>query len=357
MQLDDALSSIDQSVASGHGRPVDPPPLVLRSALEIAAQPQTALWLLKGLVECNALLLMFGELGSLKSFLALDWALQIADAGHPVIYLHAEGRGLWRRLRAWAMYRYPDDAWEKTLERLPFHAIERPVNLSADLVVLTLQAVIQEKLGQTKPALIVVDTMSRNSDGSVERSSEDATIYLNRLDNALRATYQCSVLLVHHVGHTNQDRARGPYVLMANTDCNYSVERPDKDKLEIVLKVGRMKDTESPPPMQYVAEVVELDVKEEDGRQATSLLLRSTGTAPAAAKKPGKNQQKSLTAIVEWARTHPAAGHISTVEAVELLKAQGLRDRQRRHECMTYLVAAGVLTPAVGGHTLNRDAL
>ena len=104
-----------EAIHSSNGTDEAPADLFnLQSAIEIAEAEQGAAWLLADLVEANALLLMFGELGSLKSFLALDWALRIADAGQPVLYLHAEGRGLWKRLRAWARHHYPDIPWRET---------------------------------------------------------------------------------------------------------------------------------------------------------------------------------------------------------------------------------------------------
>jgi len=329
-------------------------PFKLRSAAQIAAQPQTALWLIKGVLERNALLLMFGELGSLKSFLALDWALQTADGGEQVIYLHAEGRGLWKRLRAWAMHRYPNTSWQQTLDRLPFHALERPINLSADVVVAQLCEAI-EQLGDKKPVLIIVDTMGRNSDGTVERSTEDAQVYLNRLDNGLRAVYGCSVLFVTHVGHAVKDRARGPYALMANTDANYSVERPDPLKLEIIVKVGRMKDAESPPPMAYVADVIELDVFE-DGAPMTSLALRATERPAVATRRrepTGKHQTAMLSALQEHFRTAPT-DLLSSLEWRAIGKAQGV-PRQRFKEVEDALVKFGWIVPSVGGWRYLRD--
>lgn len=333
--------------------------LTLRSAAQIAAEPQTAVWLpaLERVLERNVLALMFGEFGTLKSFLAKSWALQSAAAGAAVVYLHAEGRGLWKRLRAWAIRHAPGVPWQETLERLPFYAIERPINLSAAGVIEHLVASIAA-LGVT-PALIVVDTMSRNSDGTVERSNEDAQIYLNGLDVGLRAVYGCTVLLVSHVGHGPKDRVRGPYSLMANTDANYRVERPDAAKLEIVVTFGRMKDCEPPAPIQYVADVVEVDT-DDKGEAVTSLALRATGasvqtTAPV--KRVGKHMGPAIAALAEWARAHPAADFLATDDLQGLLRNQGIKDRRRRYDVISDLVDIGLLTPSVGGHRFNRGAL
>ena len=231
--------------------------IVLRSALEIAIQSHRANWLLKPLVPRSALVLMYGAEGTYKSFLALDWALQIAKAGEAVVFLHAEGRGLWKRLRAWSMRHYPTAPWSETLNGVPFLAVERPLNLSADSVLEELRLAITET--GRKPALVVVDTISRNSDGTVERSNEDANIYLNRLDQGIRAVYGASVILVHHIGHAARDRARGPFTLTGSTDANVRLERPDLKRRTVTVIAGRMKDVEPPQPYELEAEIITLD--------------------------------------------------------------------------------------------------
>jgi hypothetical protein len=244
--------------ANGHGpAPLVVNTVVLRSAMEIAGRPEKATWLLKPYIERAASILLVGAEGSFKSFLALHWALTIAMAGEPVIFLHAEGRGLWKRLRAWCQHHYSSQGWLATLNGVPFLAEERPLNLTPLAVVMELTAAI-DALGK-KPALIVIDTMTRNSDGTLERSNEDANAYLNLIDQCIRARYGASVLYVHHVGHSSRDRARGPFSLIANTDANFLCERSDTQQRIVTVKSGRMKDCEPPPAFELEAEIVTLE--------------------------------------------------------------------------------------------------
>ena len=46
-------------------------------------------------------------------------------------------------------------------------------------------------------------------------------MYLNGLDQCIRARYGCSLILIHHIGHAVRDRARGPFGLIGNTDANF----------------------------------------------------------------------------------------------------------------------------------------
>ncbi|MGO9039037.1 MAG: AAA family ATPase [Steroidobacteraceae bacterium] len=337
--------------------PKEPPRIVLRSALELAQTVVNVWWLLEPYLERNASILLFGDLGTLKSFLALHWALEAALAGHPVVYLSAEGKGLPRRLKGWARHRW-GDGWEKELAKLPFFGIERPLNLSAAVTVAELIDAMDQ--GAIEPALIVIDTISKNSDGRIETSNEEAQIYLNQIDQELRGRFDATVLMVHHCGHAEKGRARGPYSLMANTDANYLIERPDLEQLLITVKAGRMKDTPSPAPFSFEGIVVETGDVDSHGKAVTTLVLRAAASptpSPQTQKKPGKNQQAAVNGLVEWSRSHPNTPNITTDELTAILSAQGLKSRQRRHEAIAHLVSVGVLTPSVGGHSVNRGAL
>ncbi len=294
---------------------------------------------------------MYGAEGTLKSFVALHWALSIALAGHSVIYLHAEGRGLWKRLRAWCLANHPDREWDDVLATVPWYAVQRPLNLSSAAEVATLIAAI-ETCGR-RPALVVVDTITRNSDGAVERSNEDATAYLNFLDQQIRTRYRSSVIFVHHIGHTNKDRARGPYTLTASTDANFRFERPDPIALSVTVYSGRMKDSEPPPPFTIDAQVISIPgCFEEDGTSVTSLAARHSDRAPVVFKAPpkGKNQQLLLGALREHVRKS-GTPLISTIDLRAIGIAQGLT-RKRLPEVRASLERDGWIREAVGGITL-----
>jgi hypothetical protein len=335
-------------IVNGHDHSIDEQPsLVLRSALEIAARPERAAWLMKPYLEMAALILLVGAEGTYKSFLALHWALLVAMRGSPVIFLHAEGRGLWKRLRAWCLHHYPCRPWGEVLNGVPFNAVERPLNLSSLAVIGTLTSAI-DALGR-KPALIVVDTMTRNSDGTVERSNEDATVYINMLDMQIRARYGASVILIHHVGHAAKDRARGPFALIASTDANYLLDRSDLERRVVTVRSGRMKDCEPPPPFELEAQIITLDETDEDGKPETSLILHETGAAPVIARKAptGRNQQLLLGAIREHVRS-TGCEIVSSLDLVAIGKAQGL-DRKRLPEARLSLQRDGWISEAVGG--------
>jgi hypothetical protein len=96
------------------------------------AEPRPTDWLLRGYLEAETLACLFGESGTMKSFLALDMGLCIASGlpwhgrdvplAGPVVYVAGEGfRGLSRRIKAWLV------AHHLTGEGLPLMSPARPV--------------------------------------------------------------------------------------------------------------------------------------------------------------------------------------------------------------------------------------
>jgi len=69
-------------------------------------------WLLRGMLERDTFALVFGDPGTGKSFLAIDWACRVATGtpwrghavqGGTVVYVAGEGQqGFGRRIRAWS---------------------------------------------------------------------------------------------------------------------------------------------------------------------------------------------------------------------------------------------------------------
>jgi len=333
-----------------------PAPVTLRSALEVASDPARAEYLLRPYVERGAMILLVGAEGTFKSFLALHWALTTACLGELVIYLSAEGRGMWKRLRAWCLYHYSRQSWETTLNRLPFLALERPLNLSDFESILALTDAIDLVTGSRgRPALIVIDTMTRNSNGLIERSNEDALAYLNRLDQLVRARYGCAVILIHHIGHAARDRARGPFSLISNTDANFLLERPDLTRPIVTVRSGRMRDAEPPPPFELEAHVVPIGEIDEDDKPVTSLILKDTGQVPSLRNKVTGKSQKALLAELERRTSRPdCIGIWTEVELREIGRNLGMHKSSAR-DAVIGLRQLGYLTATVGGSRLTHQ--
>ena len=329
------------------------PRIVLRSLLEIILERREPAWLIRHVLEKGVLAVLSGKRGTFKSFIALDWSLQIAIAGHGVIRLSAEGDGLGRRAKAWLDTREPNYS-EKPFK---YKTYERPINLNQ-----------REEMGELvgeidgldwTPDLIVIDTLSKFSAGLDENKNSEVAAFLSGLSRSLRERYDCTVLLVCHAGHGDDARPRGASALMANPDAEYLVRRPDPTGPLVTVSRERFKDTASLPPLAYTSRVVELDYPDDSGDPVTSLILDPTDApprTPLGIKGRGKNQDKVLAGLRQWVSSANGTGFITNEEYDRLLKAQKF-DRKRGKEVTDWLLNSEILVRSVGSYLVQQEKL
>jgi hypothetical protein len=325
--------------------------IVLRDIMEMLADESEPEWLIEDTLEQNVIALMVGARGSLKSFVAIDWMMRAVVEGHGAVALSAEGSGFGRRIQAWKRTFAPrvDPA------TLHVKSFERSISLCVPDVLAELQEVIGEL--SWRPRLLIVDTLSKYSAGLDENENSEVRDFLERLSESLRNVFGCTILLVAHTGYAASDRIRGASSFGANTESEYIVTRPSPT--DFVCKVSRERFKDSPPlePVCYQGEVVDLGRVDKRGRAVTSLILRAGASLPDAKPKvTGANQRKAITALTEWLRTHPTADHITTMDIGDILKAQGI-SRQRKPEVLNSLVNARIITPSIGGFSIDRNAI
>jgi hypothetical protein len=187
-------------------------------------------WLIDDVIEQESLVSVFGAPKSGKSFVAIAMAASIASGneffGHgvkkksSVLYVAGEGlRGI--RSRCSIL----DD--RESLADAPFYISNRTVRINDDADFTALIAEIEMIVASHGELnLLVLDTFQRVFSGN-ENSSEDVGGFISKLDKLI-ADYKCCVLMVHHTGHGNTDRARGSSVIPASLDNEFKVVK-DKD--------------------------------------------------------------------------------------------------------------------------------
>jgi hypothetical protein len=341
------------SAPNGHDK-FAPPKVVLRRAHEIVAEQRETTWLIHKIIEAHVLAVIAGARGTFKSFIALDWVMRIAQQGHTVVILSGEGAGLDRRIDAWMRTHAP----ETDLSTLPVFVLERVLNLS---LILDMEGLREAFEGlPEKPAVVVVDTFSKFSAGLDENDNSEVAAYLSLLSENIRDAFKATVILVAHSGHGDAKRPRGASSLMANPDAEYIVNRPDAAGMTVTVTRERFKDGSAQPALVYEATVVDLGRRDRYGDAVTSLALIASAndgdTAGQATKPRGKNQEKALIALNEWGRANPAAEHITSIAITEIFKAQQIYPK-RRKEVLDYLVNIRVLTPSIGGFTIDQAML
>ena len=199
-------------------------------------------YLVKGLIPQDGLTVVWGPPKSGKSFWTFDLAMHIALGWSyrglrvqqgPVVYCAFEGQsGIRARAEAFRLKYLTEQA-----DGVPFYLQPLGLDLVRDHP--NLIASIREAFGETAPAAIVLDTLNRSLSGSESRD-EDMGAYLKAAD-AIRETFECAVIIVHHCG-VSGDRPRGHTSLTGAVDAQLAVKR---DAAGIItVTVEWMKDGE-----------------------------------------------------------------------------------------------------------------
>lgn len=254
-------------------------------------------WLVKNYIEENTLGIFFGDPASYKSFLALSMALNCAlgtpwngcnTKQGPVIYIAGEGHGgLARRISAWAKETGTD------LSKAPIYFSEQSASLynqeSAEDVANTVEMLIKDK-----PGLVIIDTLARNFGPGDENSTADMNLFIEHVDQLIRARFKCCVLLVHHTGHREKHRARGSMALRGGVDFEYRIERPNKFSAKMICT--KMKDAVEPDDTYFEGKSVFLGFDEEE--EMTSLVF-SRVDAPVKEEGLLEGLQKNVYDLIE----------------------------------------------------------
>lgn len=245
----------------------------LISADEFCSQPKSIQWLIKGVIQREALIMVHGPSGGGKTFVVIDQVCHIAAGksdwngkkvrNGAVVYLAGEGHhGLRARLAAWKEH-YQADKLNMWLSKS-----------GTDLNTAEGYTKVKESIQQLpeKPAIIVVDTLHRFLNGD-ENSSQDARSMIDAC-GSLMFEFECTVLLVHHTGVSDeaQHRARGSSAWKGALDLEFSVVPGGDDKpMEFVQR--KAKDSEMIAPMNFEIQSHELPWIDEDGEQVRSAVI------------------------------------------------------------------------------------
>lgn len=289
-----ALDRLHEQRRGDLGPPL--PTLVSASALVTCMRPPD--WLIRDLIERDAIGTVIGEPGTCKSFIAGDIGLCVAADhdyhGHPVkqgvvVYVVGEGRsGIARRVKAWALHHDVD------LDGIPFYITTAPVRFLNREEAEGLRTAVLNIAGDRRVALVIVDTLARNFGSGDENSTKDMGQFLDHLTDCVRVPLGATVLVVHHVGHGDKSRARGASALFGGVDFEYRAEKPG-DGI-VMMRATKMKDAELPAPITFRTVRVDLGIVDDDLRPVTSLTLERTDYTPP--QEPTGRRQRELLEIV-----------------------------------------------------------
>ena len=270
--------------------------VILYSIAELEVLAKNSRWLIKGLIPEDALGMFFGASGTYKSFIAIDAALHVAHGLNwcgartqrgLVLFIAAEGGGgIHRRIVAW------HNEHELALtDNIMF--CSKSLIFSNEHDVVRLKDAID--LLPQKPSLIIIDTLSQTFEGE-ENSSADTSAYIRNINLHLRAPYGCSVIIIHHTGHSATERPRGSSALTANLDFVYGIYAPTEDGLVARFSSIKMKDSEPQPDQHFALKRMVL-WKDEDGDDVTTLVANRCDAASIEAYKARKPDELVMEQI------------------------------------------------------------
>ena len=277
-----------------------PPNDWLIPADDFCAQPSPISWLVKRWIQSQALVMVHGPSGGGKTFVVLDWCLRMASgiedwAGHKVrpgnvVYLAGEGHhGLRGRVAAWKHYNQAG--------KLAMWLSKDGCDLNTPAGYL--KVVEQVRMLPNKPDAIVVDTLHRFLSGD-ENSAQDAKTMLDAC-NALMMEFNCSVILVHHTGVSDeaQHRARGSSAWRGALDIEISIV-PGKDDKPMEIVQRKSKDAEMAETVFVSLHQVTIPGWYDEDNQPVTSAVVVQAQAPAEAKKDSKIDNHRKTFENAW---------------------------------------------------------
>jgi hypothetical protein len=255
----------------------------------------------KDVLPRSGLAVVWGPPKCGKSFWTFDLLMHAALGwkyrGHrvhqgAVVYICLEGgRGFRKRKEAFRRIKLnrPEDP-----DNPPFFLVTNPLSLAAD--VKRLIADIKRQLGEDDPIAVCIDTLNRSLAGS-ESKDEDMGAYIKAAD-AIRDSFDCLVLVVHHCPH-NAERPRGHSSLIGAADVQIAVIK-DADGLTVAT-LELAKDMEV--GLRFVSRLDKVELGQDaDGDPVTSLVVREVeDDIPKAAKKPAGSRRSDDVAKVRRA--------------------------------------------------------
>ena len=334
---------------------------------DFCSQPSPISWLVKRWIQSQALVMVHGPSGGGKTFVVLDWCLRMASgiedwAGHKVrqgnvVYLAGEGHhGLRGRVAAWKHHHKAG--------KLAMWLSKDGCDLNTPTGYL--KVVEQVRMLKDRPSVIVVDTLHRFLSGD-ENSAQDAKTMLDAC-NALMQEFDCSVILVHHTGVSEeaQHRARGSSAWRGALDIEISII-PGKDDQPMQIVQRKSKDAELAETIYVELQQVAIPGwRDEDNQPVTSAVIVQS-QAPIAPKKESKLDSHRKTFENAWwgtgAEMREGLPYISRSALKDKLAADGRKPRTIENDLSAAypdkligaLILAEIISPLAHGWTVIDD--
>lgn len=221
-------------------------------------------WVIEGLFEQDALVMLVGPPGSFKSFLAIDMALCLATgrdwngrAVKPSNVLYALGEGkasLLKRVKAWQ--------WHKKLTQAEQQLLSANFKVTFDVPQLATQREVARfendmDADDLKPTVLIIDTLARSFVGKNENDPMDAGMWVESADRLRQRGI--TVIVLHHTKKNTEFglQYRGTTAFLGAMDTSFVLHRnPEGFKGYSKLSCNKQKDHIEPPDIWLQSEHV-----------------------------------------------------------------------------------------------------
>ncbi len=288
---------------------------VLDPVDELLAAIRGTQYLIKPFIESDTLTMIFGESGSLKSFVMLDILLCVATGldfhgakirkPGPSVLLCGEGRGgVTKRVHAWRLARGWTGPIPLLVSRLPAAMLADTGPAAPAAVAQAIEDACLDRFG-CPPSIVGIDTLSTNFGPGDENDNAEAGRVIGRASEHFRARFGgAAVCFVHHVGHGDKGRERGAYTLRANTDARIRIAKREGSP-GCEMHSEKVKDGREWEPLVFDSHEITLPgIFDSEGEQESSLALTlANGATPEAVKgrpeaKPSRGRPADARAKV-----------------------------------------------------------
>jgi len=239
-------------------------------------------WLIKGELQRRGLTVLYGPSGVGKSFIAVDYAMRIAQ-DHPVVYMAMEGEyGYHARLTAWKNHHKKESAGN-------IHMCLGSLEMMSD-------SELDHFLSATEPInpeLVVIDTMVHAMTGADENNTRDMNTFVRSCKKLMYAL-SCSLLIVHHTNKGGISE-RGSGVLRGAADVMIRLLADDG---LITMECSKTKDYRAFEPRYLRLLPTDTGIRDNDGEFIrTPVVVDAKNVIMTDEGKLTTNQQKVLETL------------------------------------------------------------
>ena len=259
------------------------------SADSVSRRP-AADWMIKGVIPCADLGVIYGASTSGKSFAAFDMAAAIGRGvdwrgrrvkqGRVIIIAAEGGGGYPKRIAAYCQHHMIDAA------DLNIGIITAAPSF---LETAEIEQVVASIVGAGGADLLIVDTFAQVTPGANENAGEDMGLALSHA-RGLREATGAMCLLIHHAGKDASKGARGWSGIKAACDVEIEISR-DEESNAREMRLSKAKDGEDGLRWGFKLDVVTLGL-DADGDAITSCVVLETDLQATSASDDRKGAKK-----------------------------------------------------------------